>query len=69
MSTIFDYRKEAKSNPNVNGEIIADTIKFQKFLIKAGVGKKASYKIDRPSEQRNESLKLSKKPKIVTRVF
>lgn len=69
MSTVFDYQKEAKNNPNINEEVITTTMKFQKFLIKAGVWKKASYKIDRPSEQRNESLRPTKEAKIVTRVF
>lgn len=69
MSTVFDYQKEAESNPCINVDIITDTIKIQKFLIKTGVGKKASYKIDRPSEQRNESLRLSKEPRMITRVF
>lgn len=69
MSTVFDYQKEAESNPNVNVEIITNTIRFQQFLIKTGVGKKASYKIDRPSEQRNQSFRLTKEVKVVTRVF
>ncbi len=69
MGTVFDYQKEAENNLGINVEIITDTIKFQRFLIKAGIGKKASYRIDRPSEQRNESLRLSKEPGIVTRVF
>lgn len=69
MGTVFDYKSEAEHNPNINTEVIAATMNFQKILIKSGVGKKASYRIDRPSEQRNENLRLSKDQKIVTRVF
>lgn len=69
MSMVFDYQKEAENNPNINTGIITDTMRFQKFLIKTGVGKKASYKIDRPSEQCYKSFRPTKEAKVVTRVF
>lgn len=69
MATVFDVQEKAKNNPNINVEMVANTMKIQEVLIKFGVGKKASYKIDRPSEQRDESFKLAKDPKIITRIF
>ncbi len=69
MSTLFDYKDEAKRNPRVNAKILADTMDIREFLVKSGVVRNASYKIDRPSEQRNEACKFSNEHKIVTRIF
>lgn len=69
MNTVFDPGAEAKNNPHVNVELITATMDFQNFLLRSGIGRKASYRIDSPSDQRNEMCKQSNEQKIVTRIF